>query len=137
MDGFFVISDDMETDDADKETTKSEEKKETEKDKTSSSGKNGKDIELAPQPIKEEIKTEAEIKTEEEEESKSGDSAVVNGNQDENTNDEDIEDVSLYIYKTKSFNESIDLRSFNFVLSIDIFIWHVYIVVFFVKVVFL
>lgn len=95
--GFVIFLDEMETDEADKEAPKSEEKKEPEKDKTSSSGRNNKDSEMATQPIKEE-KMETEIKMEEEEESKSADSAVINGNQDENTNDEDIEDVRIYIY---------------------------------------
>ena len=83
----------METDEIDKETTKSEEKKESEKDRSSNSGKNGKDSETGTPKIKEEKMETMEIK-QEDEESKSGDSAI-NGSLDENTNDDgDLEDVS-------------------------------------------
>lgn len=84
----------METDEAvDKETTKSEEKRESERDRSSSSGKNGKDSEAGTPKIKEEKMETTEIK-QEDEESKSADSAIINGSQDENTNDGDMEDVS-------------------------------------------
>lgn len=89
-----LTTDDMETDEAvDKETTKSEEKRESERDRSSSSGKNGKDSEAGPPKIKEEKMETTEIK-QEDEESKSADSAIINGSQDENTNDGDMEDVS-------------------------------------------
>lgn len=84
----------METDEAvEKETTKSEEKRESERDRMSSSGKNGKDSEAGTPKIKEEKMETTEIK-QEDEESKSADSAIINGSQDENTNDGDMEDVS-------------------------------------------
>ena len=83
----------METDEIDKETTKSEEKKESEKERSLNSGKNGKDSETGTPKIKEEKMETTEIK-QEDEESKSGDSAI-NGSLDENTNDDgDLEDVS-------------------------------------------
>lgn len=89
-----LITDDMETDEAvDKETTKSEEKRESERDRSSSSGKNGKDSDAGTPKIKEEKMETTEIK-QEDEESKSADSAIINGSQDENTNDGDMEDVS-------------------------------------------
>lgn len=89
-----LTTDDMETDEAvDKETTKSEEKRESERDRSSSSGKNGKDSEAGTPKIKEEKMETTEIK-QEDEESKSADSAIINGSQDENTNDGDMEDVS-------------------------------------------
>lgn len=88
--------DDMETDEAvEKETTKSEEKRESERDRMSSSGKNGKDSEAGTPKIKEEKMETTEIK-QEDEESKSADSAIINGSQDENTNDGDMEDDDIY-----------------------------------------
>lgn len=78
----------------DKEIIKLEEKRELERDRLLSLGKNGKDSEVGISKIKEEKMETTEIK-QEDEESKSVDSVIINGSQDENINDGDMEDVSL------------------------------------------
>lgn len=78
----------------DKEIIKLEEKRESERDRSLSLGKNGKDSEVGISKIKEEKMETTEIK-QEDEESKSVDSVIINGSQDENINDGDMEDVSL------------------------------------------
>lgn len=78
----------------DKEIIKLEEKRESERDRSLSLGKNGKDSEVGILKIKEEKMEITEIK-QEDEESKSVDSVIINGSQDENINDGDMEDVSL------------------------------------------
>lgn len=78
----------------DKEIIKLEEKRESERDRSLSLGKNGKDSEVGILKIKEEKMEITEIK-QEDEESKSVDFVIINGSQDENINDGDMEDVSL------------------------------------------
>lgn len=78
----------------DKEIIKLEEKRESERDRSLSLGKNGKDSEVGISKIKEEKMEITEIK-QEDEESKSVDLVIINGSQDENINDGDMEDVSL------------------------------------------